>query len=166
MVKKDEIIFATRYNPVKSNGLCCSGESKTDQSFKDECDVNKIMEKYKTIENYNALMALRNPGRAKPQFGDFANLPDFAAAQNTIVQAQTMFEALPSNIRDRFANDPGEFLAFMSDEKNKDEAIRLGLCEADPVQAAEKDLSTSSPVNGDPIVDKSGAQGSWGEVLS
>lgn len=151
-----KVTFATRYAPIKSDGLRCSGESKTDQSFKDECDVNKIMEKYKTVENYNAVIALQNPGRAKPRFGDFADMPDFTAAQNTIVQAQAMFNALPSNIRDRFANDPGEFLAFMSDEKNKDEAIKLGLCEADPM-VAEKDLSTPSSLSSDPVVDKSGA---------
>lgn len=133
--------FYTRYSPAKCSGLVFKGESKTDQSFKDDCDVNKIMEKYKTVENYNAVMALQNPGRAKPQFGDFADMPDYAAAQNVIVRARNMFEALPSNIRDRFANDPAIFLEFMSDDKNKAEAIKLGLCQPDPVVETE-DLST------------------------
>lgn len=137
-----KIDFYTRYSPAKCSGLECKGESKTDQSFKDECDVNKIMEKYKTIENYNAVMALQNPGRAKPQFGDFANMPDYVSAQNAIVQAQIMFDVLPSNIRDRFQNDPAKFLAFMSDEANKDEAIKLGLCAPDPVVVKTEDLST------------------------
>lgn len=139
--------FQTRYTPHKSKGFVCSGISKTDQSFKDECDVNKIMEKYKSIENYNAVMALQNPGRPKPQFGDFSSVPEFTAAQNVIAQASELFEALPSNIRDRFNNSPARFLEFMSDESNKDEAIKLGLCAPDPVVPEQKEITGTSTPN-------------------
>ena len=35
--------------------------------------------------------------------------------------------ALDANVRKRFHNDPAELIDFVSDEKNRDEAVRLGL---------------------------------------
>lgn len=138
-------LFATRYSPIKSSGLKCQGPSRTKQSFKDECDINRIIEKYQTIENYNAVLALRGAAGRKPQFGDFSVVPDYVQAQNTIAQANEMFAALPSNIRDRFMNNPALFLDFMSNPDNKDEAIRLGLCSADPVVVkADKEVLEDS----------------------
>jgi len=46
---------------------------------------------------------------------------------NTIIAAQRAFEALPAKIRDRFANSPERFLAFLADPDNLDEAVKLGL---------------------------------------
>jgi len=37
------------------------------------------------------------------------------------------FLQLPSKIRDRFKNDPIEFLAFLDDPKNHQESVELGL---------------------------------------
>lgn len=45
------------------------------------------------------------------------------------------FAAFPSEIRDRFNNDPQNFLKFISVDSNRDEAVRLGLIES-PVSGA------------------------------
>jgi hypothetical protein len=39
---------------------------------------------------------------------------------------------LPSDIRAKFDNDPGEFFEFCTDPKNADEMVQLGLREAPP----------------------------------
>ena len=68
---------------------------------------------------------------------------------NQIIAAQEAFNSLPSDIRKKFDNDPAEFLEFVSDEKNNDEMIQMGLKE-ESIQSSEtptnlkEDLSNSS----------------------
>lgn len=115
------------YNRPDDDGLKCEDDSLTDQHFKDECDVNKIMERYiKTGCLVDPLIMPRNEGF----FGDVSEAPDYLEAQNTIIRAQTAFDALPGQIRKRFNNNPAELIAFMADSKNKDEAKKLGLVQA------------------------------------
>jgi len=60
------------------------------------------------------------------EYGEFAAI-DYHEAMNTVVEAQSMFETVPSEIRSRFGNDPGAFLKFVLDEKNSDEMRDMGL---------------------------------------
>ena len=68
---------------------------------------------------------------------------------NQIIAEQEAFNSLPSDIRKKFDNDPAEFLEFVSDEKNNDEMIQMGLKE-ESIQSSEtptnlkEDLSNSS----------------------
>ena len=52
---------------------------------------------------------------------DFATSSDLHESLNIIKQAQDMFDELPSQARKKFQNDPGQFLDFVQDKKNKDE---------------------------------------------
>lgn len=96
--------------------------SVTKQSFKDECDINTLVSRWQKSgqvgSSFNA-----TPG----DFRDVSNVPDYHTALNMVIEAQRMFDALPSNVRDRFQNDPGAFLSFMDDPRNVDEAVSLGL---------------------------------------
>lgn len=100
--------------------------SKTKQSFADECDINNI------LEHFNKTGVLTHYNERQPVYGDFTDPISFQESLNLVIQAHEMFDALPSKIRERFHNDPQEFLDFASDEKNKDEMISLGLIEAPP----------------------------------
>ena len=44
-----------------------------------------------------------------------------------VMAADDAFMALPANIRERFNNDPAELVDFVSDDRNRSEAIDLGL---------------------------------------
>lgn len=97
--------------------------SMTKQSFVDQCDLNKIMKQFNPREQAR-IMAMQAQG------GSYDDLPDevdYQEAQNIRIRAETAFATLPSSVRKRFDNDPGEFLAFMADPANQDEAITLGL---------------------------------------
>lgn len=96
----------------------------TKQEFRDECDVNVIMRKY---TQFGVVPEVKSPG----QFGDFTNVPDLLEAHAIVERATEDFAALSSEIRDRFANDPVRLMAFVSDFKNRDEAIKLGLIVVD-----------------------------------
>lgn len=113
----------TEYDPPPSAGLDCSNKpDMAQQQFKDECDINTI------VDQYQAHIPLPTP----PMFGDFAQVADFTAAQFILLEAQSHFAALPAKVRSRFANDPAQLLAFVNDPKNADEAIALGIAQKKP----------------------------------
>lgn len=97
-----------------------SGEGRTKQSFKDECDINVIMSRYQKtgILDFTA--------KHQAQYGDCTGL-EFQAGLDIISNAKRMFADLPSSVRRRFDNDPGEFLDFINDASNREEAQRMGL---------------------------------------
>lgn len=104
------------------------GESRTKQSFKDECDVNRI------VARFQATGQLPNINQLPPQYLDVTEL-DFQAHQTFIAEAQSMFSELPSALRSKFENSPAKFLDFCSNEKNRPELAELGLLRpiAEPV---------------------------------
>ena len=95
-------------------------ESLTKQSFKDECNINKIMAKFQKTG------AINHYAKHGPQYGDTLHV-ELLDALLIVRESQEMFDDLPSSVRKRFGNDPAEFLEFMEDPANREEAIRLDL---------------------------------------
>lgn len=112
--------FHTQFDPPTHEGLHCCEESLTKQSFKEECDINVILRRF---EQTGQAPELRQQGH----YGDFSDVPTYQESLNIVIQAHEMFDAQPSKIRDRFANDPIKFLEFVNDPQNKDEMYTLGL---------------------------------------
>lgn len=93
------------------------------QSFAAECDINNILKQFKMTGQIQHMSA-------KAAQGVYEDLPDpidFQQALNTVMDAEASFSTLPSQIRDRFGNDPAAFLDFMANPSNQDEIIKLGL---------------------------------------
>jgi len=97
--------------------------SMAKQSFKAECDINNIMKAYQRTG------AISHFATHEPQYA-YCPSEDFREALEIVQQGRELFAALPSSIRTRFGNDPAEFLAFVQDDRNADEARALGLCKA------------------------------------
>ena len=96
----------------------------TEQAHKNQCDVNQI------IKKYDKGGLILHVAKMEHKYGDMtAN--DFAKMQATVLQAKMSFEALPSEVRNRFSNSPELFLKFMEDPENRREAIELGLINPD-----------------------------------
>lgn len=102
------------------SGLECKDPTLAQQQFKDEVDINNLVEKYKLNGEMPQLEKL-------PEYGDFTGIFDYQTAMNAIVAADRDFMSLPAKLRIRFNNDPNEFVNFFADESNRDEAIKLGL---------------------------------------
>ena len=109
-----------------ANGFECIGDSMAVQSAEEESNINTI------VRRFGISGELPNNLRM-PQSGDFTGLPDFHAAMNLVRQAQEEFVRVPAEVRARFNNDPARFMAFLEDETNYDEALKLGLVNARPV---------------------------------
>lgn len=113
--------------------------SVTKQSHKDECDVNKILERYKLTGH---LTHVKNGGL----YGDFSNIGSYKEAVDQVSSATESFMSLPASVRKRFDNDPGLFLDFTGDPKNLDEMKKLGLMKETSVdnKASPGTISDSS----------------------
>lgn len=91
------------------------------QHFQKECDINYMLQKF------GATGVL--PEQEGAFYGDFSNALDFQGAHDLVQSTMDQFLALPSKCRDRFGNDPGKFLDFVSDPGNHSQFADLGLTE-------------------------------------
>lgn len=111
--------FHTLYNRPPRSASPSGGVSLCDASCLKETDINLILKRYNAGDASN----LNHPGI----FADVSALGDFASNMEVIRKATDDFNALPSDVRQRFGNDPRALVAFLTDSANDDEAIRLGL---------------------------------------
>lgn len=99
--------------------------------FLKESDINFLLARYKNTGSLYTADEMLKASR-RPQFGDFTGIPDYQETLDKVNSALAMFQDLPLKIRQRFHDSPTELLAFLQDEHNRDEAIKLGLVDAPP----------------------------------
>ena len=112
----------TQFDPPPSIGKDDFGPSMTRQEFADESDINNILNQYAT----HGVVPETRDGALFADFTDPA-YTDFQRAQNMVVEANYLFEALPAKVRERFNNDPASLILFVQDDANRKEAELLGL---------------------------------------
>jgi len=117
--------FYSFANPAPRQELDFTGEnavSKTQQNFRQEVDINVIIAR---------AIKTGAPPPFKPggSYGDFSILKDYATALNMVNDAREAFQDLPSKVRNRFENDPGQLIAFLGDPANYEEGVELGFYE-------------------------------------
>lgn len=93
-------------------------DGRTKQAFKDSCDINKILKKHAKAGTLSHLTEYGG------QYGDFSGF-DFFEAQNTLARAREIFDALPSEVRKDFGNQPANFFEFANDPANVDRLDEL-----------------------------------------
>lgn len=107
-------------------GLACDPKDcMTQQQFAEECDINTI------VKRFGLTGELPDDFRM-PVSGDFTDVVDFHTAMNMVRASQEAFMSLPAEVRYRFNNDPGRLMEFLDDERNRDEAVKLGLVNKPP----------------------------------
>lgn len=111
------------------SGLRCDEPSLAQQQFKDEADINQIVRKFGVTGQIPVTARM-------PLSEDFVGITDYHSAMNSIIAADEAFNALAPEVRERFENDPGRFVKFCLDPKNLDEAVKLGLAPARPLDVA------------------------------
>lgn len=107
-------------NPNEKPTIKC-GKGRTKQSFQKETNINSMVAAFKKTGQFP------NVSTIAARYADVSNVTPYREALQQVIEAQTMFGSLPSALRTRFHNDPGELLDFVNDEKNRDEAIKLRL---------------------------------------
>lgn len=142
--------FDTR---IYDQGINCDGyfdedgewvetPSLTKQASKDECDINVMMARYQATGQFD------NVNERPPQWGDVSNVQSYQDAQNLILDSARRFAALPAETRARFGNDPAQLLGFLNDDRNRDEAMELGLVDRPAPAAPPLEVRVVDPVEG------------------
>jgi len=121
-------VFRKVYEESDSPGLACRG-GRTKQSFKEQCDINWIMERYNKTGQFPDLV------KREGKYGDFSSAGTYQEALNVVRHAEIQFASLSSAVRERFLNDPARFLEFVGDPSNVDEMVELGLATAETIEA-------------------------------
>lgn len=122
----------SKYDLPVDKGIKCEAESLTQPQFEKDCDINHIMKKYE-------LTGVLPQGGRKPIFDDVSvvSSTSYIDAINIVNEIDTLFDDLPASTRERFKNNPAELLGFLSDTKNRPEAIALGLISGEKTPAVE-----------------------------
>lgn len=93
-------------------------DGRTKQSFKDQCDINKLL--YKAART-GTLSHLEQFGG---QYGDFSDF-DFHLNMNRLAEGRQIFEQLPAEIRREFKQDPQQFFEYVNKPENRDRLAEL-----------------------------------------
>lgn len=114
--------------------------SKTDQSFAEQCDINNIIRRYQKTGQVSHL------SKHQGIYADISEIPDLQGAFQAVQDAQSAFMTLPASLREKFQNDPIQFVEYLSDSRNDEEAISLGLKEPlpEPSQSSVSQKSKKS----------------------
>lgn len=119
--------------PVLKSDISFVGDpGLTKQADAKDCDINNIMKRYERTGELPLMIA------REARYGDFSAAPDYQAALNTVRLADEQFASLDVHIRNRFNNNPVEFLEFATNPANQEEMIKLGLATRKPLSDAEK----------------------------
>lgn len=125
-------------------GLKCEDESRAQQQFKEESDINTIVERFGLTGELPSEIRM-------PVSGDFTeHANDFHSAMNLIRQAEEQFMLLPAEIRAEFENNPQNLLDFLENPANIDKARELGIVNKPPevpkpMQVEVVNVSSSEP---------------------
>lgn len=129
-------------------GILFTSDSLCQQHFRDECDVNVIVDRYVKTGVMEHLVDV------PPHFADVSEIPtDLASAYDAVFAAESAFMSLPSDLRKSLGNDPAQLSVWLSDEKNRAEAVKYGLLadnsfvsqERTNVEAKERFETSSQP---------------------
>lgn len=138
--------FSTRFNPPPSPSIDFpsdrkSSQSVTRQEFKNECEMNEILKRFRVT---GLLTDPSKPSTRRPMWGDFSAIPDPIERANILVAAQDAWLGLPKALLDRFES-PQDLINFVSDEKNRAEAEKLGLVQAKPINEKSAEADPPEP---------------------
>jgi phage internal scaffolding protein len=123
---------------------CSEDKIIVEQNHKEEVNINNIVKRH-GIDLIAKTAALQEK---EYMFDDIPG-NDFQEAMAIIGKAQKSFDAMPSEVRKTFNNNPAEFLDFVQNPDNKDTLIEMGLAvkpaEVQPVEVVVTNQPETPP---------------------
>lgn len=117
--------FTTQYQSYERKIKTSDKPSLTDESFKDECDISLMIERFKV----NKIP----PRTVNIAYGYSPSVEDLENAKYIMAETKSNFEALPAKIRDEFGNDVSNYLSYISDKSNLQDCYERGLIDRSSV---------------------------------
>lgn len=114
------VVYSEVDRPVDPGIDFSNDPGVTDGSQAAECDVNLIVDRFTKTGILPGVDAER-------MYADVSDVGSYQESLHIVMKAQEQFDSLDPFIRKKFDNDPGKFLEFCSDDKNREELVKLGL---------------------------------------
>ncbi len=102
-------------------------DGRTKQSFKDQTDIEKIMGRFAHTGTISHI------AKYEGVYADFSDL-DFHHQITQLAKGETIFAALPAELRKEFGQDPQAFFDFVNDPVNADDLLQKLPALAEPGQ--------------------------------
>ena len=131
--------FRTAYSSQPRKPFETTGESKTQQHHVELVKIQNI------INKYDKTGVLSHVAQGVAHYGDYTKVNEYKQSLDFVNLANQSFMELPSNVREKFGNDAGQFFEFATDPKNKGAMEEMGLF---PYE--EKPQEKESPVVSSP----------------
>lgn len=134
----------TAYGKKTRHSLKFSQPSMTKQEFRDECNVNNILDKYQRTGIITHLK------QNKGAYDDFTQHGSYQESLNNVIEAENAFMALPSSIRKKFNNDPGAFCEYVANPENHSDLVEMGLAKPKPEKKERRKAKVESETDSNP----------------
>ncbi len=92
-------------------------DGRTKQSFRDECDINLIMQRAAVGGTISHLT------KYEGIYADFSDF-DFFEQTQMLTRGREVFDDLPAEVRREFGQSPAAFFEYVNDPKNKDDLLK------------------------------------------
>lgn len=138
---------------VKRFKTTLSGVSKTQQQYKDECDINWIVA-HNPSDDVNLIIEKNAKAASYGSVNDYETVLEHL---DKVAQTRSYFEDLPSHIRSQFGNDFKTFLIESQDKNCFDKFVKAGIYEGlkPKEEIIETVPSTDLPTDSlDKVIDK------------
>ena len=109
-----------RFRRPKVSGLVCPEHSLTEQVYKEQCDLNFLIRKYRLEDDPFALKAMIDPLSREMSFIDTTSVPDIYTALREHQRMKLLFEGLDYNLQARFDFSVDAFMQYVLNAPIKD----------------------------------------------
>lgn len=100
---------------------CSKDVRLTSQAPREQVDINTI------VKRMEAGQMLDSRILREGVYADVSDMGDLAESIQKVQKAWDDFMELPASVREKFDNNPTKLIDFLNDEKNRDEAVALGI---------------------------------------
>ncbi len=112
------IVSRYDYDAFATPGVTFTQPSLTQQHFKDDCDVNVILDRFMKTGDLPTSSAI-------PTFQDVSEFADFRELQVAMSDAREYFESLPARVRARYNNDLTTFYETLNTRQGYTDFLTL-----------------------------------------
>lgn len=106
------------------------GASKTKQSFRDECDITRIVNRFHQTGQLP-------PSRKQPIFADVSAMGDYRDMIHRQRLGRALFSELSAEERAAFSNDPAQYLLWIEENASRFEGEGAVKAPSSPREAAK-----------------------------
>lgn len=121
------------------------GESKVRQSFKDEVDINRVLQRY-------ASTGLAPVPRGQPMFADVSAMVDLKSALDLVSDMQAKVRQLPVEARTLFNENPEDFERILNEGPIEANLRKLGFLPPEAAESVDREAvdGEATPPTGNP----------------